>query len=91
MNLGGENMNKLIIMGSILAVLVISLVTQTQQVYASAGSDAGDRAARQDWRNGNGFHPGCADHGIDNTLYTGYCLSFKTSYIGTWALLAASQ
>jgi hypothetical protein len=76
----------------IMTLGVLVMVTTTiQQARADAGSDAGAQAAREDFRNGYGYHGGCADHGYDNTRYTHFCLSFKTGYAATWLLLEASR
>ena len=71
--------------------ILVMLTTTNQQARASAGSDAGTQAAREDFRNRDGYHGSCADHGYDVTQNPGFCLSFKSAYAFQWAILVAGQ
>jgi hypothetical protein len=73
----------------VLAILFAAVTTS--RVYADAGSDAGDQAARADFSSGVGYHGSCADHGYHVTQNPGFCLSFKFAYAAQWAVLVAGQ
>jgi len=73
-----------------LGILVI-VTTTNQQARASDASDAGMQAAREDFRNRDGFHGSCEYHGYDVTQNPGFCLSFKSAYAFQWAILVAGR
>lgn len=79
-------MKNLIILGAIPLILIL-VGAQT----AKADLTPGDAAARNDFSQGNGFHPSCTDHGYDATQDPGFCLSFKTDYIAQWAILVLAH
>ena len=80
-------MIKILIATAIIVVAMVSAFGLNPQVVHADGSSAGRQAAREDFRNGAGYHGSCEDHGYDVTLNPGWCLGFKSAYATQWAIL----
>jgi hypothetical protein len=64
-------------------------MAQTQSEW-NQGASEGKAFADSDFRNANGVHASCDDHGF-GSYSTDFCLGFKSAYLVEWGVMSLAH